>query len=418
MTRIDDRKPDRAPQRGADRGDRQGIRRDPRRGVHQPRRPRRALHPHHHRAAPSARTALARNPARLPLQARLAARHRRALHRQDPGEHGDRAQRDARPMGLDAGSRINSAVLGLGQRLHRRRPGSTPTTTSTTPSPTSAARTRISATRSCGSTRIRSGIPSICSSRSTTCSSPRSSSGASPPTTSTSRRSSPATKSKEQVRRELRGMGAQGVATDRQGLHRLSRAVGQKGFQVHPEGELHRQPRSATCGPTRSSSAATSPTRPTPSARRRSRTKPVATSIYGSCSAPPTSKGSPRVSRSVRNLGYQVEHHLFPDMPSSRYAQIAPKVKTSASATNCPTTAAASDASSALSNAPSCGWLSRAANPPQAGPLPARRRRRHRSPAHRRLIPPCTVADTGPRGRTRSASACRETQVWQQHLRN
>jgi NADPH-dependent stearoyl-CoA 9-desaturase len=27
------------------------------------------------------------------------------------------------------------------------------------------------------------------------------------------------------------------------------------------------------------------------------------------------------------NLGYQVEHHLFPDMPSSRYAQIAPKVK-------------------------------------------------------------------------------------------
>jgi NADPH-dependent stearoyl-CoA 9-desaturase len=27
------------------------------------------------------------------------------------------------------------------------------------------------------------------------------------------------------------------------------------------------------------------------------------------------------------NLGYQVEHHLFPDMPSTRYAEIAPKVK-------------------------------------------------------------------------------------------
>lgn len=27
------------------------------------------------------------------------------------------------------------------------------------------------------------------------------------------------------------------------------------------------------------------------------------------------------------NLGYQVEHHLFPDMPSSRYAEIAPQVK-------------------------------------------------------------------------------------------
>ncbi|HEY4004793.1 MAG TPA: acyl-CoA desaturase [Pseudonocardia sp.] len=27
------------------------------------------------------------------------------------------------------------------------------------------------------------------------------------------------------------------------------------------------------------------------------------------------------------NLGYQVEHHLYPDMPSSRYAEIAPRVK-------------------------------------------------------------------------------------------
>jgi linoleoyl-CoA desaturase len=27
------------------------------------------------------------------------------------------------------------------------------------------------------------------------------------------------------------------------------------------------------------------------------------------------------------NLGYQVEHHLYPDMPSTRYAEIAPRVK-------------------------------------------------------------------------------------------
>ena len=27
------------------------------------------------------------------------------------------------------------------------------------------------------------------------------------------------------------------------------------------------------------------------------------------------------------NLGYQVEHHLYPDMPSSRYAEIAPRVQ-------------------------------------------------------------------------------------------
>jgi fatty acid desaturase len=27
------------------------------------------------------------------------------------------------------------------------------------------------------------------------------------------------------------------------------------------------------------------------------------------------------------NLGYQVEHHLFPDLPSTRYAEAAPQVK-------------------------------------------------------------------------------------------
>ena len=27
------------------------------------------------------------------------------------------------------------------------------------------------------------------------------------------------------------------------------------------------------------------------------------------------------------NLSYQVEHHLYPDMPSSRYKEIAPRVK-------------------------------------------------------------------------------------------
>src|SRR5204862_8159062 len=27
------------------------------------------------------------------------------------------------------------------------------------------------------------------------------------------------------------------------------------------------------------------------------------------------------------NLGYQVEHHLYPDMPSTRYGEIAPRVR-------------------------------------------------------------------------------------------
>jgi NADPH-dependent stearoyl-CoA 9-desaturase len=37
--------------------------------------------------------------------------------------------------------------------------------------------------------------------------------------------------------------------------------------------------------------------------------------------------GSPLFHVISGNLGYQVEHHLYPDMPSSRYAEIAPKVK-------------------------------------------------------------------------------------------
>nr|WP_165588723.1 acyl-CoA desaturase [Mycolicibacterium komanii]CRL75523.1 fatty acid desaturase [Mycolicibacterium komanii] len=38
-------------------------------------------------------------------------------------------------------------------------------------------------------------------------------------------------------------------------------------------------------------------------------------------------EGSPLFHLVSGNLGYQVEHHLYPDMPSSRYAEIAPKVK-------------------------------------------------------------------------------------------
>ena len=38
-------------------------------------------------------------------------------------------------------------------------------------------------------------------------------------------------------------------------------------------------------------------------------------------------EGSPFFHVASGNLGYQVEHHLFPDMPSTRYAEIAPCVK-------------------------------------------------------------------------------------------
>jgi len=38
-------------------------------------------------------------------------------------------------------------------------------------------------------------------------------------------------------------------------------------------------------------------------------------------------EGSPIFHVASGNLGYQVEHHLFPDLPSTRYAEIAPQVK-------------------------------------------------------------------------------------------
>jgi linoleoyl-CoA desaturase len=37
--------------------------------------------------------------------------------------------------------------------------------------------------------------------------------------------------------------------------------------------------------------------------------------------------GSPLFHVVSGNLGYQVEHHLYPDMPSTRYAEIAPRVR-------------------------------------------------------------------------------------------
>ncbi|MBM7459687.1 fatty acid desaturase family protein [Rhodococcus coprophilus] len=38
-------------------------------------------------------------------------------------------------------------------------------------------------------------------------------------------------------------------------------------------------------------------------------------------------EGSPLFHIISGNLGYQVEHHLFPDMPSTRYSEVAPKIK-------------------------------------------------------------------------------------------
>ena len=108
--------------------------------------------------------------------------------RQDPREHGDRPQRPARPVGLDARPEDPLDHLGVGQRLARPSSGSTRTTSCTTRTRTSSARTTTSATASCASTRTSAGARSTSPSRCGTSSTPASSSTASRPTTSSSAR--------------------------------------------------------------------------------------------------------------------------------------------------------------------------------------------------------------------------------------
>ena len=72
-------------------------------------------------------------------------------------------------------------------------------------------------------------------------------------------------------------------------------------------------------------------------------------------------EGSPLFHLMSGNLGYQVEHHLYPDMPSSRYQEIAPRVRRSARRTASPTTPARSASSGDRCSARSSAWPSRAA---------------------------------------------------------
>ena len=45
--------------------------------------------------------------------------------------------------------------------------------------------------------------------------------------------------------------------------------------------------------------------------------------LLGSCNV----DGPPVMHLMTGNLSYQIEHHLFPDLPSNRYAEVAPRVR-------------------------------------------------------------------------------------------
>ncbi len=95
--------------------------------------------------------------------------------------------------------------------------------------------------------------------------------------------------------------------------------------------------------------------------------------------------GSPLFHLMSGNLSFQVEHHLFPDMPSSKYRVIAPKVRRSATSTACRTTPGRSASSGAPCSAPSCGSPSPAV---PSGRRPRRTCRRSAPRPSRRARPP------------------------------
>ena len=164
----------------------------------------------------------------------------------------------------------------------------------------------------------------LCS-RSTTCCWWRSSSGASPCTTSTSRRSA-RERSPSGAQARAQGDGPQGAPPDRQGLPRLPGAVRPQGLQEHADGQLHANVIRNVwahaiifCGHFPDQTYTFSQDEV---AGRDARTFYVR-QLLGAANI----EGSPLFHVISGNLGYQVEHHLFPDMPSTRYAEIAPQVK-------------------------------------------------------------------------------------------
>ena len=223
------------------------------------------------------------------------ARHRRAVGGQDPGEHGDRPQHPARPVGLDARPEDPLDHLGVGQRragravealaqrdpphVHERgRQGQRP-------------RLRDHARRRGPALGSRSTWASRCGTSST----PASSSTASPPTTSSSARTSSA-------RRGAR------APSSRRDVQEVLRKIGRqmrKDYVVHPllsgpvrsctplAANVDRQP-----GPQRVD-ALGDHVRSLPRGRRdlrrpRSRARPAASGTCGRCSARPTSPAARR----------------------------------------------------------------------------------------------------------------------------
>ena len=259
------------------------------------------------------------------LPARLARGHRRALALEDPRQHGDRPQRDARPVRVDERPEALRASSSSGTPPAPPTSGATRTTTCTTPTPTSSARTATSATGSCACPRTSSGSPTTSAIPSGRRCWPSSSSTGWPCTTSKSSGWPPARATSPRSASCCGASAARCAARPSRTTSSSRRSRGRSSPSRWPA--TRRRTSSATSGPSRSSSAATSPRGRTSSARRRPRTRPAASGTTASCSAPPTSAAAGSSTSSSGNLSFQIEHHLFPDLPANRYAEISVEVR-------------------------------------------------------------------------------------------
>jgi hypothetical protein len=214
---------------------------------------------------------------------------------------------------------------GSGTTSPRPSSGSTPTTSCTTPTPTSSARTTTSATASCGSTRPALAPSYLLQPIWNFLNACFFEEGIAMPTTSSSPQHAP----RSQPRR---GPGVH--ASPRQGTCCQDRAQSPRttcstrccpGPSSSPPWPPT-SPRTscATCGPTRSSCAVTSPRawRPssTDSIEGETRGEWYLRQMLGSANI----SGGKLIHLMSGNLSHQIEHHLFPDLPSNRYAEIAP----------------------------------------------------------------------------------------------
>ena len=105
---------------GGHRADRLRARRDPPGRHRRARRGRREVHPPGDQRAAAARARQPGGAAGIGVPARVGGRHGRPEHREDPREHGDRPQRPARPVGLDARPEDPLDDLGVGHGHARR----------------------------------------------------------------------------------------------------------------------------------------------------------------------------------------------------------------------------------------------------------------------------------------------------------